>query len=104
MPVDPLIGFQNDTLRFETLLGSGTMGVVYKGRQLHLNRTVAIKVIDPRLAVDQAYIERFIREARTLGKLVHPNVISCYDFGPCKGPDGSRIFVMVLEFVDGWSL
>ncbi len=104
MPVDPLIGFQTDTLRFESLLGKGAMGAVYKGTQLALDRPVAIKVIAPHLASDQAYRERFSREAQTLGKVLHPNVIACHDIGPCIGPGGDQLFVMVLEFVDGWSL
>jgi hypothetical protein len=104
MPVDPLIGFQTDTLRFETLLGKGAMGAVYKGTQLALDRPVAIKVIAPHLASDQAYRERFSREGQTLGKVLHSNVIACHDIGPCNGPSGEPLFVMVLEFVDGWSL
>ena len=104
MPDDPLIGFQTDTLRFESLLGKGAMGAVYKGTQLALDRMVAIKVIAPHLANDKAYRERFSREAQTLGKVLHPNVIACHDIGPCIGPSGEQLFVMVLEFVDGWSL
>jgi predicted Ser/Thr protein kinase len=104
MPDDSLIGFQTDTLKFESLLGKGAMGAVYKGTQLALDRPVAIKVIAPHLANDQAYRERFSREAQTLGKVLHPNVIACHDIGPCLGPNGEQLFVMVLEFVDGWSL
>ena len=104
MPDDPLIGFQTDTLRLESLLGKGAMGAVYKGTQLALDRMVAIKVIAPHLANDKAYRERFSREAQTLGKVLHPNVIACHDIGPCIGPSGEQLFVMVLEFVDGWSL
>ena len=104
MTVDPLIGFQTETLRFESLLGKGAMGAVYKGTQIALDRPVAIKVIAPHLASDQAYRERFSREAQTLGKVLHPNVIACHDIGPCIGPGGEQLFVMVLEFVDGWSL
>ncbi|MBA2481406.1 MAG: serine/threonine protein kinase, partial [Planctomycetes bacterium] len=104
MPDDPLIGFQTDSVRFEQLLGKGAMGSVYRGIQLGLERTVAIKVIAPHLAGDSDYIERFGREAHTIGKLVHPNVIACHDFGPCKGPSGEQLYLMILEFVDGWSL
>src|SRR5262249_20831410 len=89
---------------FTTLLGKGAMGAVYKGTQLALDRTVAIKVIAPHVADDAAYRERFSREAQTLGRLIHINVIACHDVGPITGPDGAQLFVMVLEFVDGWSL
>ncbi len=104
MADDPLIGFQTDSLRFEKLLGKGAMGAVYRGVQLGLDRAVAIKVISPQLADDADYIARFGREARTIGKLVHPNVIACHDFGPSPGPRGEQLYLMVLEFVDGWSL
>ncbi|MCK6487187.1 MAG: protein kinase [Planctomycetes bacterium] len=103
---DPLLGWTTDSLRFEQLLGRGGMGAVYRGQQVRLGRTVAIKVVAPHLAADLAYIERFAREARTLGQLVHQHVIACHDFGPIPGPPPShdQLFVMVLEFVDGWSL
>jgi len=101
---DPLIGFHTDALRFDELLGRGGMGAVYKGVQLTLDRPVAIKVIAPHLAADQDYIDRFTREAHTLGRLIHPHVISCHDFGPMTGPDGKQLYIMVLEFVDGWTL
>ncbi|MBA3707901.1 MAG: serine/threonine protein kinase [Planctomycetes bacterium] len=104
MPDDPLIGFQTDSVRFDELLGKGAMGSVYRGLQLGLERQVAIKVIAPHLAGDSDYIERFGREAHTIGKLVHPNVIACHDFGPAKGPRGEQLYLMVLEYVDGWSL
>ncbi len=103
-PTDPLIGFTTDDLRFERLLGRGGMGAVYRGTQLRLGRTVAIKVIAPHLAGDAAYIGRFTREARTLGRLVHVRVIACHDVAQIAGPSGALLHVMVLEFVDGWSL
>ncbi|HEX3135096.1 MAG TPA: serine/threonine-protein kinase, partial [Planctomycetota bacterium] len=104
MPDDPLIGFDADGLRFEALLGRGAMGAVYKGMQVGLNRTVAIKVIAPHLAEDQTYLDRFLREGRTLGRLKHPHVIACHDIVRTKGPGGGELVLMALEFVDGWSL
>lgn len=104
MPVDPYIGFATDALRFDKLLGKGGMGSVYLGEQLRLHRLVAIKVIAQHLVTDPKYIERFTREAQVLGRLVHPNVIACHDYGPSLGPNGEPIYVMVLEYVDGWSL
>ncbi len=102
--VDPLIGWSTETLRFERLLGKGGMGSVYQGVQIQMNRKVAIKVIAPHLFEDPSYRERFIREAQTLGRLVHANIIGAHDFGPVPGPDGKELFVMVLEFVNGWNL
>ena len=104
MPDDPYIGFATDALRFDKLLGKGGMGSVYLGEQLRMNRMVAIKVIAQHLVTDPKYIERFTREAQVLGRLVHPNVIACHDYGPSLGPKGEPIYVMVLEYVDGWSL
>ncbi len=104
MPDDPLIGFDADGLRFEALLGRGAMGAVYKGTQVGLNRVVAIKVIAPHLAEDQTYLDRFLREGRTLGRLKHPHVIACHDIVRTKGPSGGELVLMALEYVDGWSL
>ncbi|MBA3937876.1 MAG: serine/threonine protein kinase, partial [Planctomycetes bacterium] len=104
MPDDPLCGFATATLLFDELLGKGAMGAVYRGTQRALGRTVAIKIIAPHLTGDPAHLERFSREAQTLGRVQHPNVITCHDIGPCMGPDGRSMFVMVLEYVDGWSL
>ncbi len=101
---DPLIGYCTASVRFERLLGRGAMGAVYCGVQLSLQRPVAIKVIASHLTEDPAYLARFEREAHTLGRLVHPHVIACHDFGPSDGPDGKPIYLMVMEFVDGWSL
>ena len=104
MPDDPLIGFDADGLRFESLLGRGAMGAVYKGTQVGLNRTVAIKVIAPHLAEDPNYLARFLREGHTLGRLQHPHVIACHDIVRTKGPHGNALVLIALEFVDGWSL
>jgi serine/threonine protein kinase len=104
MADDPLIGFTVDGIRFDSLLGRGAMGAVYKGVQVGLDRHVAIKIIAPHLAQDESYISRFRREAQTLGRLVHPNVIACHDTVHCRGPHGNDLVLMILEFVDGWSL
>ncbi len=104
MADDPFIGFSTATVRFERLLGRGAMGAVYQGIQLSLQRRVAIKVIASHLIEDQDYLARFEREAHTVGRLVHPNIIACHDFGPCEGPAGERMYLMVMEYVDGWTL
>src|SRR3954453_23001115 len=61
------------------LLGQGGMGMVYKGRQPLLDRLVAIKVIRPDFQTDDAFQERFLREARTLAKLRHPFIVTVFD-------------------------
>src|SRR4051812_29315731 len=58
------------------LLGQGGMGVVYKGRQPLLDRFVALKLIRPDFQTDDAFQERFLREARMLAKLRHPYVVT----------------------------
>jgi len=77
-------------------IGAGSMGTVYKARQLSLDRVVAIKILSPRFARKPDYVERFLREARAVAKLNHPNVISGIDVGEAEGV---RYFVM--EFASG---
>jgi serine/threonine protein kinase len=67
------------------------MGSVYKAIQLSLERAVAVKVLAPHLAHDPEYVERFLREARAVARLNHPNVISGIDAGEANG---LRYFVM----------
>src|SRR5215831_1433602 len=86
-------------LEVTEVLGQGGMGVVYKGRQPFLDREVAIKVIRPDLQTDDAFQERFLREARTLAKLRHPFIVTVFDV--CKA-DG--LYGLVMEYVEGASL
>ena len=78
------------------LLGKGGMGAVYKAQQQRLDRVVAVKILPPEFSDDPAFAERFSREARTLAKLNHPNIVQVYDFGQA-GP----YFYFVMEYVDG---
>jgi len=79
-------------------LGEGGKGVVYKARDTVLNRVVAVKMLKTAVAGEEAH-SRFMREAQTVGKLNHPNIVSIYDVGK---EDDKQFFV--LEFVDGMSL
>lgn len=72
-------------LQISELVGVGGMGLVYRARQLRLDRVVALKILAPDLASDPAFAERFLREAQALAKLDHPNVVSVYDFGEQEG-------------------
>jgi pSer/pThr/pTyr-binding forkhead associated (FHA) protein/tRNA A-37 threonylcarbamoyl transferase component Bud32 len=83
------------------VLGQGGMGRVYKARQTRLNRLVALKVLDPQLALDPENVERFLREARSAGKLRHKNIVALHDMGTC--PE-SRLHYISMEYVDGGSL
>ena len=80
-------------------LGRGGMGVVYKAWEPSLNRHVAIKALGEHLLNDQALIERFTREAKSMAAINHPNVIQVYFIGQ---EDGQPYFSM--EFIKGMSL
>ncbi len=81
-------------------LARGGMGAVYRARQRSMNRDVAIKVLHPRQARDPEAKERFLREARAVAKLNHPNIVTGIDAGIAAG--GLHYFVM--ELVEGESL
>ncbi len=99
--VDPLVGKTvKGVYRVEELIGRGGMGRVYRATQLALDLPVAIKVLNRELTEDPSLGQRFEREARTLSRLRHANVISVTDFGQTE--DGSPF--MVMELVAGRSL
>ena len=81
------------------LIGQGGMGFVYKARQPSLDRTVALKILSPELGRDPAFAERFAREARVLGKLNHPNIVTVFEHGESGG-----FFYLIMEHVDGVNL
>jgi len=80
-------------------LGQGGMGFVYKARQPNLDRIVALKILDPRLAASPEFAKRFAREAKALAALNHPNIVQVYDYGEENGHH-----FLVMEFIDGASL
>lgn len=84
----------------EEKIGSGGMGVVYRARQLLVDRAVALKILPRDLADDAAAAKRFTNEAKAISQLRHPNVVTLYDFGLVE--DG-RPFI-AMEFVDGRTL
>ena len=89
-------------LEIVRLLGRGGMGAVYEARQTRLDRPVALKILPADLGRDPAFAGRFRREARTLAKLSHGNVVGVYDFGTtAAGADGEGLFFLVMELVDG---
>jgi serine/threonine-protein kinase len=85
--------------QLEREIGRGGMGIVYLARDLKLDRQVAIKTLPPHLAMDPVVRERFLREARTAGRLSHPNIVPIHRADEL---DGHVFFVM--GFVDGESL
>ncbi|HET6249712.1 MAG TPA: serine/threonine-protein kinase [Tepidisphaeraceae bacterium] len=81
------------------LLGRGGMGVVYKARQMHLDRLVALKILLPADAISPGFVERFRREARSLAKLNHPHIVTVHEFGEAGG-----LYYLAMEYVDGVNL
>ncbi len=81
------------------VLGKGSMGTVYKARQLSVDRIVAIKVPRPELASDPKFVERFLREARAAARLNHRNIVMVFD----AGRSGGRYY-LAMEYVEGASL
>ncbi|MEO6527918.1 MAG: serine/threonine-protein kinase, partial [Gemmatimonadaceae bacterium] len=79
--------------QIEEEIGRGGMSVVYRARDLRLERVVAIKVLPPELAHDPAVVSRFTREAQTSAQLSHAHIVPIYDVGE---RDGIAYFVMAL--------
>jgi serine/threonine-protein kinase len=82
-------------------LGHGGMAEVYLGRQLNLERQVAIKVLHPFLADETGFVTRFQREARIVATMRHPNIVQVYDFDHNEEHD---IYYMVMEYIQGPTL
>ena len=80
-------------------IGAGAMAVVYKARQLSLNRIVAIKILPKRFTENKDYVERFYKEGQAAGKLNHPNIVQAVDVGEAGG-----YHYFVMEFVEGKTL
>jgi Tfp pilus assembly pilus retraction ATPase PilT/serine/threonine protein kinase len=82
-------------------LGRGDTGRILKARQRSLDRLVVLKVLEPRLAADEAFVERFLREARAAATLRDPHIVELIDQGTC--PETGAIYI-AFEFIDGCSL
>jgi class 3 adenylate cyclase len=96
------------TLRSGTVIGSfeiegeigrGSLGIVYRGRHVHLDRPVALKVLHPEWTGSREFLERFREEGRVLARLEHPNIVRVYDAGQADG-----VFYLAMSHLDGWSL
>jgi eukaryotic-like serine/threonine-protein kinase len=87
------------SLQIVELIGAGGMGAVYKARQKGLDRVVAIKILPEEFGHDVKFALRFTREARTLAKLTHPNIVSVYEFGNVEDT-----YYFLMEYVEGSTL
>ncbi|RMG36990.1 MAG: serine/threonine protein kinase [Planctomycetota bacterium] len=85
--------------RIDSILGRGGMGVVFGGVDLKLHRPVAIKMLSANLGVSDAFRKRFVREARAVASINHPNVVTVYAVS-----EVNHLPYMVMEFVDGGTL
>ena len=79
-------------------IGEGTTSIVYKAWQLSLSRYIALKIFGG-TASALGKISQFLYEARTIGKLSHPNIVKCYSLG-----EANNLYYMASEFIDGCSL
>ena len=80
-------------------LGRGGMGIVYQAVQTLMDRTVAIKVINPNLLAHADVLARFQGEVKAAAKLDHPNIVRAYD-----AEQVGKLHLLVMEFVEGWNL
>ena len=98
-----ILDLLDNKYQVEQLLGQGGMGAVYRATHLGTKRTVAVKVIQPRLSAHDQFVARFRREAEAAGRLRHPNVVDVTDFGIAQTNDGPVAY-LVMEYLDGCTL
>jgi serine/threonine protein kinase len=85
LPELPLVGDEFAGYRLRAVLGRGGMSVVYQAENPRLGSVIALKVLAPELATDDAFRARFLEESRIAASLNHPNVIPIYDTGSHQG-------------------
>ncbi|MFF4955720.1 Stk1 family PASTA domain-containing Ser/Thr kinase [Streptomyces sp. NPDC001222] len=97
---DPLVGQVLDgRYRVDARIAIGGMATVYRALDTRLDRVLALKVMHPALAADATFVERFIREAKSVARLAHPNVVQVFD----QGADGSYVY-LAMEYIAGCTL
>ncbi|MFF7897721.1 Stk1 family PASTA domain-containing Ser/Thr kinase [Streptomyces sp. NPDC007920] len=97
---DPLVGQVLDgRYRVDARIAVGGMATVYRALDTRLDRVLALKVMHPTLAADGSFVERFIREAKSVARLAHPNVVQVFD----QGTDGTYVY-LAMEYVAGCTL
>ncbi|GAA1920290.1 Stk1 family PASTA domain-containing Ser/Thr kinase [Streptomyces sodiiphilus] len=97
---DPLIGHVLDgRYRVEARIAVGGMATVYRALDMRLERVLALKVMHPSLAGDAAFVDRFIREAKAVARLDHPNIVGVHD----QSADGQYVY-LAMEYVAGCTL
>jgi hypothetical protein len=94
-----MVGQRLGRYQITSQIGAGGMGQVYRAHDPHLERDVAIKIVNPALTRDRSAVDRFVREARAISRLSHPNIVTIHDVGETEG--GRFI---VTELVEGQTL
>jgi serine/threonine-protein kinase len=89
----------NNRYQIFSTIATGGMAVIYNAQDLILERKVALKILKKELSRDQSFQNRFRSEAKASASLIHPNIITTFDFGF----DGDRLYI-VMEFIDGADL
>src|SRR5437867_2662323 len=98
---DPLLGQTlAEKYLVEELIKRGGMGAVYRGKHVLMDKTVAIKVLHPSLAVEDAVVARFSREAKAASRISHPHAVNVTDFGEAE----NGVVFLVMEYLDGRTL
>jgi serine/threonine-protein kinase len=98
---DPLVGQTlAEKYLIEELIKRGGMGAVYRGKHVMMDKTVALKVLRPALAGDDAVVARFSREAKAASRISHPHAVSVTDFGESE----NGVVFLVMEYLDGRTL
>jgi len=85
--------------RILSKIGDGGLGTVYKAKQLTMNRNVALKVLHPKWLSDEEFPQRFLLEARLVGKMSHPNLLQIYDVSQV-----GKYLYFSMEYVNGPSV
>ncbi|MGV9402955.1 Stk1 family PASTA domain-containing Ser/Thr kinase [Streptomyces sp. NPDC003674] len=97
---DPLVGQVLDgRYRVDARIAVGGMATVYRALDTRLDRVLALKVMHPALAADGSFVDRFIREAKSVARLAHPNVVQVFD----QGTDRGYVY-LAMEYVAGCTL
>lgn len=97
---DPLVGQTLDgRYRVDARIAAGGMATVYRAVDTRLDRVLALKVMHPALAADPGFVDRFIREAKSVARLAHPNVVAVFD----QGTHGPYTY-LAMEYVSGCTL
>ena len=99
MPSLPMVGDELAGYRLQGVLGRGGMSVVYEAENPRLGSTVALKVLAPELATNDAFRTRFLKESRIAASLNHPNVIPIYDMGSHED-----LLFIAMRYVSGADL